>query len=311
MIAYQDKIERSNIFSLNVLQQIRKLFSIVAELGKFRITFFVAISTSVGFILASGFISVNLFLTSLGVFLLASGSSAVNHVQERDYDKLMDRTSGRPIPSGRISVSFALTISLALIISGIGILLLFASITSVILGVIALFWYNIFYTPLKRITSLAVVPGSVIGAIPPMIGWTSAGGSLLDTQVIALALFFFIWQIPHFWLLFLLHNNDYKKGGFPTLSNLFSEIQIRRITFVWIAALAASCLLIPAFSVANSQITTFIISLLGIALVFQTKDLLKKTFKRVQFKYAFGYINVYVLIVVTLLMIDRLVITNF
>lgn len=311
MIAYQDKIERNDVFALGFMQQAKQLVSIIAELGKFRITFFVAISTAVGFILSSGVISLNLFITALGVFLLASGSSAFNHVQERDLDKLMDRTANRPIPSGRISVSFATAISLILVLISIGVLYLAASITSVILGLVALFWYNIFYTPLKRKSALAVVPGSVIGSIPPMIGWTSAGGSIFETQIVALALFFFIWQIPHFWLLFLLHDDDYKKAGFPTLSKLFSEIQIRRITFIWIIALATSCLLIPAFAVSNNLITIMATSFLGMALIFQTKNLLQKTFERVQFRKAFGYINVYVLIVVTLLMLDKLVITNF
>ena len=67
----------------------------------------------------------------------------------------------------------------------------------------ALIWYNGIYTPLKRKTAFAVVPGSVIGAIPPMVGYVAAGGSALDPQILAFAFFMFMWQIPHFWLLIM------------------------------------------------------------------------------------------------------------
>ena len=126
-----------------------------------------------------------------------------------------------------------------------------------------------------------------------------------------LALFFFIWQIPHFWLLLLLYNKDYQKAGYPTLSKIFSEIQIKRVTFIWIAALSTTCMLIPGFDLNSSLVITTSLLLLGFWLIFKSKDLLRKETKRVQFRKAFGNINVYVLLVVLLLIIDRLVIIEF
>jgi len=286
-------------------------FNLISDLGKFKITFFVSFSTSVGYILASSQVSLDLLFISLGVFLLASGSSAVNHIQERKFDKLMDRTINRPLPSGKISMRAAIMISITFLVLGFGLLAIYANIVSIILGVIALVWYNIIYTPLKRKSALAVVPGSVIGAIPPMIGWTAAGGYIFDFQILTLALFFFIWQIPHFWLLLLLYSKDYQKAGYPTLSKLFSEIQIRRVTFIWIAALSTTCMLIPVFDLSSSLIITTMLLLLGFWLMFKTRDLLGSTIERIQFRKAFGNINIYVLLVVVLLMIDRLVITEF
>ena len=224
---------------------------------------------------------------------------------------MMDRTVNRPLPSGKVSLQTALIISALFVIAGFALLVIYTNTVSIVLGVIALIWYNIIYTPLKRRSALAVVPGSVIGAIPPMIGWTAAGGYVFDSQILTLALFFFIWQIPHFWLLLLLYSKDYQKAGYPTLSKLFSEIQIRRVTFIWIAALSTTCMLIPVFDLSSSLIITTLLLVLGFWLVFKTKDLLNDSIQRVQFRKAFGNINIYVLLVVVLLMIDRLVITEF
>jgi heme o synthase len=99
-----------------------------------------------------------------------------------------------------------------------------------------LIWYNGIYTPLKKINPLAIIPGSLVGSIPPAVGWTAAGGNILDPQIIILSFFFFIWQIPHFWLLLLIFGKDYENAGFPTLMQIFSSDQLARITFIWIVA---------------------------------------------------------------------------
>jgi protoheme IX farnesyltransferase len=121
MITYQNKIEpKSELgFSFsNLFTALKNGFSIISELGKFRITFFVAFSTSVGFILFNPVLNFDLLFISLGVFLLASGSSAFNHIQERNLDKLMDRTVNRPLPSGKISVGAAYIISVLFLLFG-------------------------------------------------------------------------------------------------------------------------------------------------------------------------------------------------
>ena len=84
------------------------------------------------------------------------------------------------------------------------------------LGFLTVIWYNIVYTYLKRISSLAVIPGSLIGALPPLVGWASSGSSIFSPRPLGIALFFFIWQIPHFWLLLLNFGGDYEK----TYSNI-------------------------------------------------------------------------------------------
>ena len=289
-----------------MFQQLKKHIGIILELGKVKITSFVAVSTSVGYILNSGKFEWALLFVVIGVFLLACGSSALNHYQERILDAQMDRTKGRPIPSGRITSFYALVVSFSLVIIGLAIIYFSSNITSLSLGLLALIWYNIIYTPLKKRFALAVVPGSVIGALPPMIGWTASGGNVFDMKILSLALFFFIWQIPHFWLLLLLHSKDYEKAGFPTLTRIFNQLQLGRITFIWIAALVTSCLLIPFFNVSSSFYVIVILFLLGVWLMWKTKGILSDYLERIIFRKAFLSINLYVLAVVLIISIDKL-----
>lgn len=289
-----------------IKNKFRKYINALLDLAKIRITFFVSVSTSIGYILYSGSINLQMFVAAIGVFLLAAGSSAINHYQERRYDALMERTKSRPIPSGFLTPTFALIYAVILSLSGSMILGFFINQTALVLGLVALVWYNLFYTPLKRKYVMAVVPGSVIGAIPPVIGWVAAGGSLLDSQAIALALFFFIWQIPHFWLLLMIYGKDYEKAGYPTLTRIFSDNQLSRITFIWITALATSVLLIPLFSLSSNIITVLLLVSLGFWLTFKSKNILKEYINKIQYRKAFINVNVYVLIVVLFLSIDRL-----
>ncbi len=289
------------------LAKINRIVNLFAELGKVKITFFVAVSTSVGYLLYSGAFQFKMIFTALGVFLLASASSALNHFQERHYDSLMERTKNRPIPSGKIDADKVLIFSLFLLILGSLILLVATNQIALILGWVAFVWYNLIYTPLKRKYAMAVVPGSVIGAIPPVIGWVAAGGSIFQPQVIALALFFFIWQIPHFWLLLLIYGKDYSKAGFPVLTDKYSVSQISRMTFSWIAGLSASCLLIPFFGLTESIFTTIILLLMGATLVFYSRKILSSLSGMKLYRKAFVYVNLYVLAAIFILTVDVLI----
>ena len=283
----------------------------MVELCKVKITFFVAVSTSVGYIIYSGKINLEMIAAAFGVFILASGSSALNEYQEREYDALMERTKNRPIPSGMISSNNALIISIAMLLAGSGIIYFVSNITSMLLGLLAFVWYNLIYTPLKRKNVMAVVPGSLIGAIPPVIGWTAAGGNPLDLHIITVALFFFIWQIPHFWLLLLIYDNDYSAGGFPTLTKKFSNSQLSRITFIWIAALAVSGLLIPISNVSPNIFSLLAIIFLGIWLLMDTRKILSQYLEKINFRKAFVTVNLYVLAIIIVISIDQLFIKEF
>lgn len=293
------------------LETVYKKISPFLELAKIRITIFVAVSTAVGFIQFAEEISLKVFPVSIGVFILACGSSALNHYQEKNTDAMMDRTKNRPLVSGSVSTEVVLIFAFVLIIVGSGLIYISSGYLALILGWLTLFWYNVFYTPMKRKFALAVVPGSLVGAIPPVIGWVAAGGFIWDPQAMALALFFFIWQIPHFWLLLLLFGSDYEKAGFPTLTKVFSEEQLSRITYIWIIALAISSLLIPLFSFAAHLVTIMLLLLAGLWLVLKSQNVIKDYHNKIVFRKAFYLINIYVLIVVVIITVDRLIFRNY
>ena len=209
--------------------------SILLELGKVKITASVSITTLTGYLLFTGEPEIPLVWTILGIFLLASGASALNHVQEQRYDSKMARTMKRPLPSGRITRTRALIVSLVLSISGSLLLFAGSNIEGLLLGWLAFFWYNVVYTYLKRISPWAVIPGSLIGSIPPVIGWLSAGGSLSDKAILPIACFFFIWQVPHFWLLIMKYGKEYETAGFPSLYGFMSTRQLSYMIFAWVS----------------------------------------------------------------------------
>jgi protoheme IX farnesyltransferase len=182
----------------------------------------------------------------VGIFLLAAGCSGLNQVQERATDALMARTRSRPIPSGRLTPRAALTLSLPVIGAGLAALALAPPPLVPALGAFSIFWYNGLYTPLKKITGAAALPGAVCGAIPPLIGWVAAGGEPSDYRIVVFAGILFLWQLPHFWLFALKFRDDFRRAGFPTLFPASAEIQIGRIILVWILSLAAGCLMLGA-----------------------------------------------------------------
>ncbi|MEW6651981.1 MAG: protoheme IX farnesyltransferase [Bacteroidota bacterium] len=294
-----------------MIEYARKYWSLLLELGKVRITFFVSLTTSLGYIMFSGRIDLGIILPTIGIFLIASGSSCINHFQEQKFDAVMERTKNRPLPSGRIDSLFALLLGINIVLAGSLVLYYSSNLESLMLGWLAVFWYNAFYTPLKRKFALAIIPGALIGSIPPIIGWTAAGGNPLDTKILIVALFFFIWQVPHFWLLLLLHSKDYEQAGFPTLTKLFSSLQVSRITFVWIVALAFSSILIPLTNISSQPFTPVLLFLLALWLIFESRGILTTYIEKVILRKAFIRINIFVLLVVLLISLDKLILIQF
>jgi protoheme IX farnesyltransferase len=280
---------------------------ILSELTKFRISCLSTFSAFVGFVLAHRNFSGEMISPLLGVFLLASGSCALNQYQERENDRWMKRTQGRPIPSKRLSPSNALKISLSLLGLGSFILYFGAKWSALGLGLFAVFWYNGVYTYLKRKTSFAAIPGALIGSIPPVIGWISGKGHpVFDPQILVLSFFFFIWQVPHFWLLLLNFEKDYETSRFPSLTKLFSCPQLSRITFIWIFATAVTCITIPLFGVVESKVIYGGLFLMGFWLIWKSSKLLLIHCKEVPFQFTFKTINSYAVLVMVLLALDHL-----
>jgi protoheme IX farnesyltransferase len=284
-----------------------KWINIFLELTKFRISLFSTLSTFSGFILARRGLSGDMIFPILGVFLLASGSCALNQYQERKNDQLMERTQGRPIPSKKMSPFTALKISIGLLLFGSLLLSVGTHWSALGFGLFAVFWYNGVYTLLKRKSAFAAIPGALVGAIPPVIGWVSGKGYFsLDPQILAVSFFFFIWQVPHFWLLLLRAGRDYERAGLPSLTEIFSSTQLSRMIFIWIFATATACMMIPLFGIVESHAIQGGLSVAAFWLMWKSLRLL--TIHRIQFSFQsiFRNINSYAVLVILLITLDHL-----
>lgn len=271
---------------------------------RLKVSLAVTFSAWTAAVVAGGF-SVKHIPGLTGVLLLACGASALNQVQEEKYDSLMERTSQRPIPSGSIGKTTALIISVILLISGSILLSFYESVLPVFLGLFNIFWYNGLYTFLKRKTAFAVIPGSLTGAIPILMGWTIAGASLSDAEPWFIAIFIFMWQIPHFWLLILKYGVQYEIAGLPSLSGIFSERQMKNIIFSWIMGASAASMMLTISGIWNTTIIRFIILILNFAVVILSAQNLFFSGKG-SHRHLFIIINVFMLIVMLLIVTDRI-----
>ncbi len=279
---------------------------LLLEINKVKITFAVMLTTIAGYLLAGQSFDSGIILPTLGIFILACGSAALNHYQDRERDSLMERTKNRPIPSGRISANGVLIIAVAEIILGTWIIYAGSNFLAAQLGLLALIWYNFIYTPLKRKTAFAVIPGSIIGALPPMVGWVAAGGSLADPKLITLAFFFFIWQVPHFWLLMLKYGKEYEAAGYPSITAQISTEQIKRSTFMWTAATAVTALMIAVSGLLGTLFFKIVIFVAAIWLVIVFSRLIKNRTEDFNPFHYFMRINYFVLIMIISMSIDPL-----
>lgn len=274
------------------------------DLCRVKVSLFAALSAAAGFVLVAPQLRSQVVIVFAGVFLLACGASGLNQYQERATDALMTRTKNRPMPSGRINPINALLFSLAVALSGLAILFSGFNSMTAVLGLFAALWYNGIYTSLKKKSAFAAIPGALTGALPPAIGWTAAGGHLSDPRLLALSLFFAIWQVPHFWLFLLNHGNEYEEAGLPSLTLILSRAQIKRIIFQWIAATAACGPALCLFGFARSPLTQYSLAAASVWLIFQGIGFARD--RGGANCSAFGRINVYVIAVMSLLVFDSL-----
>ena len=270
------------------------------------VALFAACSAATGFFLGPSHPTAGVLTPAAAVFLLACGASALNQCQERDIDAKMERTRRRPLPTGSILLINALSVSLALMLAGVLLLAYSGGMTAAALGCLAVLWYNGVYTHLKRVTAFASVPGSVVGMIPPAIGWVVAGGAVLDIRLAAVCFVFFMWQIPHFWLLLLRHGEEYEKTGLPSLVGVMSKAQIARVTFAWIFAAAVASLLLPLYGSVRSAAACYSFIPLAAWLVWSGRFLAVRHPLISPSPVLFRKINIYLFLMMSLLTIENI-----
>lgn len=186
------------------------------QLAKPRISLLVGLTTAFGWAVAGGRLNASFWGLMAGVMLASGACGTLNQWVERSEDALMKRTKTRPLPQGRISPSNALFFGLFLAVVGPALVLISAGPVAAGLTALTIALYVLAYTPLKKVTPQTTWVGAAAGAMPPLIGWAGAAGSL-DARAWALFGIQFLWQIPHFLALFWMYRDEYAAAGFKVM----------------------------------------------------------------------------------------------
>lgn len=188
------------------------------QLAKPRIAAMGMVAVAVGYFVGCRgvFAASELISACLGIASIAISCSFLNQWYEQDTDRRMVRTADRPVPGGRIRPAEVLIVGLLLMVGGVIWLAAAVNILTAVLSLLTLILYVAAYTPLKRVSSLCTVIGAVSGAMPPVLGWTAAGGGL-DAGALALFLLLFTWQFPHFLAIATIYRRDYESAGLKML----------------------------------------------------------------------------------------------
>lgn len=245
------------------------------------------------------------FWTMLGGALAAGGSSALNQVIDRKIDGYMQRTANRPLPSGALTIAEGLAYGLGACLAAFFILAGFVNLLAAVLSLAGMIYYVLLYSVwLKHATVQNIVIGGGAGAIPPLVGWAAAAGSLNVPSLFLFAIVF-MWTPPHFWALAIVRKNDYARAGVPMLPVVKGEQHTRIQIFVYTLELVALTLLMPLFKMTGSL---FLVSagVLGLWLIYAAWNVLRKPGNKVAWR-MYRYSSMYLAFIFLALVLDVLV----
>ena len=241
------------------------------ELTKPRITFLIVLTSAAGFALASGarIDYPGLLRAMLGIALLSSGIATINQYMERDLDALMRRTANRPLPSGKLLPWEALAFGVSLIVLAQVYLAVLVNPLTALLGLTVIAGYLFGYTPLKTRTSLSTMVGAFPGAVPPLIGWAAARGTIgLEAWVLFAILF--LWQFPHFLAIAWMYREDYSRAGILMLPVVEPDGRVTAQQIVVYTVLLLPVSLIPAVLGISGRVYLYGAIVLGLLFLYSS-----------------------------------------
>jgi protoheme IX farnesyltransferase len=275
------------------------------QLLKFRLSFLVAFSSAIGYMLGAPTMDAGrIMLVMLGGFMVTAAANIINQILEKDLDKLMKRTAKRPLPTGALSITEAAVFGAFLGIGGLGILAVYFNVLTAILSLMSLIIYGFVYTPLKRLSPICVLVGAIPGGLPPLLGWVAATG-VIGVEAWTLFGIQFIWQFPHFWAIAWVLDDDYKRAGFKMLpmeggKNLRTAFQIMIYTLLLIPLS-----MLPLQFGMTGKTSAIISVVCGVLFLAQTLYLMQTCSKKAAMSIMFGSF-LYLPIVQIALVLDKL-----
>jgi len=228
------------------------------ELFKLHLCLYIGFSSILGHVAAGGSFSVKSLMVGGLIFVLACGSAVLNNIQDKEFDRYFKRTQTRSLPAGKMPVVTAAVIAGLMIVSGLSGMWLVGGGSLVFLGILSVISYNGLYTPLKKRTLLAIIPGAWCGMLVPMMGWTAADGSFKDPVIWVIMVVFGLWQMAHFFIIILKTRDrmiyQVKLPVFPSFLKFFSNREIRLQIMIWTSLYTLAMLLFLQQGVIGSAI---------------------------------------------------------
>ncbi len=264
------------------------------SLFKISLCLYISFSAILGHVMAVQNFSFDAILLGWSVLVLACGAAVLNNVQDRVYDRFFKRTCQRSLPQKKIPVFHAKVISLTMIGCGLSSLMSAKGFFPFFWGGMAVVFYNGLYTPLKKRSLLAIIPGSISGMLPPLIGWTVAGNSALDADILILMGVFGLWQIPHFFIILLKTLQQQSKTAdlkrFPSFTHIFSHDEIKLQIIIWTSLFSLAILLFLINGAIDNPLLSTISGLNAIMIPFLVSIIVFKPRKK-NVRFSFAAIN--------------------
>ncbi len=245
------------------------------QLIKFTLSFTVVFSCVICYLLAPAVVEYDwgmLILLFIAGMLVTASANAINQAVEKDTDALMKRTAQRPVASGRMSVQEAYTFALITGVTGVFMMYEFFNLQSALLAAFSLFLYAFIYTPLKKISSVAVLVGALPGALPCLIGWVAGfpdNGNVTWSGGLILFFIQFLWQFPHFWAIAWVAHNDYAKAGFKLLPSDKGPTKFTALQALLYAVIMIPAGMLPFYFNISGHISLWIVLACNIFIVLQ------------------------------------------
>jgi protoheme IX farnesyltransferase len=241
------------------LEQIKNetTFKTWIQITKLPLVLLVATSAYFGYLINGPLFSFEALLLFLGIGCLAAGGAVLNNIQDRKLDQTLKRTQNRALITQEFPLPWAILLVLFLI--PLALFLLYTihqNLSLVIMGIMAVIFYNGIYTTSKRWSVLSIIPGAICGMLPPYMGYFAWSQSLWGIDVLAITFILFFWQLPHFWLITSFYPHDYQNTqlSLPSMLKLFGQKGLNRLIFIWSCSYAVITLSVPFFNIVSHPI---------------------------------------------------------